>query len=108
MLDFGIARSTRGTVDAHATTAAALASITAEGVAIGTPSYMSPEQLRGGEVDARADQFAWGVMAYEMLVGSTPWSGARTPSRSRPRSSVSPRARYDRAPLGSTRPPRPS
>ncbi|MBK7396230.1 MAG: protein kinase [Myxococcales bacterium] len=77
VLDFGIARSTRGTVDAHATTAAALASITAEGVAIGTPSYMSPEQLRGGEVDARADQFAWGVMAYEMLVGSTPWSGAR-------------------------------
>jgi len=77
VLDFGIARSARGAVDANATTAAALASITAEGVAIGTPRYMPPEQLRGGEVDARADQFAWGVMAYEVLGGTTPWSEAR-------------------------------
>ncbi len=78
VLDFGIARSIRGAVDVHAeTSAGALETITAQGVAIGTPLYMPPEQLRGREVDARADQFAWGVMAYELLSGVTPWSNAR-------------------------------
>jgi len=77
VLDFGIARSIRE-VDVNAKTAVgALPTLTAAGVAIGTPLYMPPEQLRGGDVDARADQFAWGVMAYELLSGVTPWSGAR-------------------------------
>ncbi len=42
----------------------------------GTPRYMAPEQLRGEAVDGRADQFAWGVMAYELLSGSPPWRGS--------------------------------
>jgi Tol biopolymer transport system component len=40
---------------------------------LGTPRYMAPEQLRGEPVDARADQFAWGVTAYELLTGKSPW-----------------------------------
>jgi serine/threonine-protein kinase len=43
---------------------------------LGTPAYVAPERLRGGAVDGRADQFAWGVMACELLTGSSPWSGS--------------------------------
>ncbi len=42
----------------------------------GTPRYMAPEQLRGEAVDGRANQFAWGVMAYELLSGAPPWRGS--------------------------------
>ncbi|HEY8072530.1 MAG TPA: protein kinase [Labilithrix sp.] len=69
VLDFGIAQRAE-TGDAAATTQARL---TAENAAIGTPAYMAPEQLRGEPVDARADQFAWGVMAYELLSGQHPF-----------------------------------
>lgn len=48
---------------------------TRDGVFVGTPRYMSPEQIQGAPVDGRADQFSWGVMAYEMLSGKPPWSG---------------------------------
>jgi uncharacterized protein (TIGR02265 family) len=43
----------------------------------GTPSYMAPEQIGGLVLDGRADQFAWGVTAYEVLTGVTPWSAER-------------------------------
>jgi serine/threonine-protein kinase len=39
----------------------------------GTPYYMAPEQLQGQPVDARADQFGWGVVAFELLSGQLPW-----------------------------------
>ena len=43
----------------------------------GTPVYMAPEQIKsGGDVDARCDQFAWGVTAYELICGERPWSDA--------------------------------
>ncbi len=60
--DFGIARVTAS-------------SKTKTGVVLGTPSYMSPEQLSGKHVDGRSDIFSLGVMLYEMLVGVRPFKG---------------------------------
>jgi serine/threonine-protein kinase len=79
VLDFGIARRAAVATDASAPTAASgLASVTG-GVIAGTAAYMAPEQVRGDELDGRCDQFAWGVMAFELLVGEHPWGGAREP-----------------------------
>lgn len=60
--DFGIARITAS-------------SKTKTGVVLGTPSYMSPEQLAGKHVDGRSDLFSLGVMMYEMLSGEQPFTG---------------------------------
>jgi len=60
--DFGIARITAS-------------SKTKTGVVLGTPSYMSPEQLSGKHVDGRSDLFSLGVMLYEMLTGVRPFRG---------------------------------
>jgi serine/threonine protein kinase len=49
----------------------------ASGAVIGSPGYMSPEQWRGEEIDARADQYALGVMAFEMLTGHRPFETVR-------------------------------
>ncbi len=73
VLDFGIARRVQA-VDPDATTATAgLSTLTERGVVVGTPLYMAPEQMRGEELDGRADQFSWGVLAYELLSGGLPW-----------------------------------
>ncbi len=77
VLDFGIARRVSGSVDPSAPTQApALPTLTKEGVKVGTPLYMAPEQIRGLPLDGRADQFAWGVLSYELLTGRLPWRGA--------------------------------
>jgi serine/threonine-protein kinase len=86
VLDFGIA-SSGGGASAHAgdgtvrpggaTAESWSTSLSAEGRFVGTPQYMAPEQLRGGAFDARADQFSWGVMAYELLAQRAPWNVAR-------------------------------
>ena len=74
VLDFGIARraSVPGGHDATAPQGG-IETITGQGVIIGTLRYMSPEQLAGKPLDGRADQFAWGVMAYELFAGDAPW-----------------------------------
>ncbi len=79
ILDFGIARATRTAVDPLAHTQAnGLGTLTTEGVQIGTPLYMAPEQIRNESLDGRCDQFAWGVLAYELLGGRVPWNGVDT------------------------------
>jgi serine/threonine-protein kinase len=75
VLDFGIARRTAaGVVDPTGKTEQAhIHTLTGKGLVIGTPMYMAPEQLKGGEPDVRTDQFSWGVMSYEVLSGERPW-----------------------------------
>jgi TolB-like protein/Flp pilus assembly protein TadD/predicted Ser/Thr protein kinase len=69
VLDFGLAKFLRPSgFDAGATIG-----VTVPGMVLGTLSYMAPEQLRGGEVDHRADLFALGVVLFEMLTGRTPF-----------------------------------
>jgi serine/threonine-protein kinase len=82
VLDFGIARrvtgqvSASGSVDVGAPTQSpAQPTLTREGVKVGTPAYMAPEQIRGDALDGRADQFVWGVLAFELLTGKLPWRG---------------------------------
>src|SRR3989454_1320242 len=66
--DFGIARAIR---------AAAGGSLTATGIAIGTPAYMSPEQASGGgPIDGRSDVYSLACVMYEMLAGEPPYTGA--------------------------------
>lgn len=69
VLDFGIARRTVTAGDDQQ----AIDTVTGSGSIAGTPVYMAPEQIRGDKVDARCDQFAWGVLAYELLSGQRPW-----------------------------------
>ncbi len=63
IMDFGIARQLAGP------------DLTGAGMMIGTPDYMSPEQVDGSAVDPRTDIYAFGVMLYEMLVGRPPFEG---------------------------------
>ncbi len=79
VLDFGLAKvaekkSSRKVEASEAATAFK----TAPGTIIGTINYLSPEQARGDEVDERTDIWSTGVMLYEMIAGTTPFSGATT------------------------------
>lgn len=61
--DFGIAK------------ASASGNLTASGTILGTPNYMSPEQVQGTGISGRSDQFSLGVVAYEILTGERPFAG---------------------------------
>jgi serine/threonine-protein kinase len=80
VLDFGIARPTRASAVPGASQEDRISSLTDDGLFEGTPAYMSPERVRGDDMDARADQFAWGVVAFELLAGKLPFRCERGPA----------------------------
>ena len=63
IMDFGVARI-------------ASSQLTRTGAVVGTPNYMSPEQVKGEEIDGRSDQFSLGAVAYELLTGKKPFQSS--------------------------------
>ncbi|HXE59273.1 MAG TPA: serine/threonine-protein kinase [Gemmatimonadaceae bacterium] len=67
VMDFGLAKERR--------MGAEVRKLTATGIVLGTPEFMSPEQLRGKPLDSRSDIYSLGLMTYELLTGQLPFSG---------------------------------
>ena len=78
--DFGIAKAV-GDARTREPDATASGTLTEAGTSLGTPAYMAPEQAAGDAVDHRADLYAWGVIAYELLAGEHPFAGSTTAQR---------------------------
>ncbi len=67
VMDFGLAKERKASPE--------LAKLTATGIVLGTPEFMSPEQLRGKPLDGRTDVYSLALMTYEMLTGKLPFAG---------------------------------
>jgi len=98
VLDFGIAKRSEAKDQAQEQ------KLTQQGMVLGTPPYMSPEQFTGKELDARSDIYSLGVMAYEMMTGrlpfeaTTPWQWATQHLTAQPRP-------FESLPVGALVPP---
>jgi TolB-like protein/Tfp pilus assembly protein PilF len=75
ILDFGLARFEAAISDENITSAPTAPLITKPGFVMGTPGYMSPEQVRGDEAEAPSDIFSFGSVMYEMVTGHRPFAG---------------------------------
>jgi hypothetical protein len=85
VLDFGLAKSVRSReAGQNFNDASTIApTVTADGLALGTPGYMSPEQLHGENVDRRSDIWAYGCVVYELLSGQPAFGGESMSERLR-------------------------
>lgn len=68
VMDFGLAKEHRA--------GSQVAKLTKTGIVLGTPEFMSPEQIRGRPLDGRSDVYALGILAFELLTGELPFSGS--------------------------------
>ena len=66
-MDFGLAKERRAGPD--------VVKLTATGIVLGTPEFMSPEQIRGKPLDGRSDVYALAILAFELFTGQLPFSG---------------------------------